>query len=192
MENNNTFEMTKDESRLTYSFLFDEPRLSNKQVDAHLFTDITMDGTFSIGRDPGVPIFQVRPVQLLIPQGTQVVNINIETKECRKFKEDIQRLKGNSKSSLIYRVPKQITGWKIYSFTQSFNQNLKVSLSKNGKRFEDFNCKITSIYETEDYYDYWRPVLYEAEQEISKAYFLKITLLKKILAQVSGLMINLK
>ena len=102
-----------------------------------------------------------------------------DTKKCRKFKEDMTRLEGDSGAVLIYRTPGQITGWKIFSFTESASQNLVVSLSGDEKSYQTAECKIESIYNTSSYYDYWRPVVYKNKDEAPQANFLKIELLEK-------------
>ena len=64
--------------QLEYSFLFEEPTLQTKQYSKGTFTKVEMPGTVSIGNGPGSPTYQARPIKILLPQGTKLLNINVE------------------------------------------------------------------------------------------------------------------
>lgn len=103
----------------------------------------------------------------------------LDTKNCRKFKEDIDRLEGKKNSVLIYRVQGPITGWKIYSFTEAKGQNLTIALSNDGKNYQEVTNRITSTFSGSGDYDYWRSVLYENAGQIPKAQYVRIKLKNK-------------
>ncbi len=102
----------------------------------------------------------------------------LDTHDCRKFKEDIDRMEGKKNSALIYRVPGPITGWRIYSFTEAKGQNLTVFVSGDATDYQEAICKVTGTYSGGDY-DYWRPMLHENETEIPNGQYLKIKLKQK-------------
>jgi mannan endo-1,4-beta-mannosidase len=104
----------------------------------------------------------------------------INTKNCRKFKEDAERFAGNAGSTLIYRVPGPITGWKIYSFTQDTVQNLTVSVfSDKEKTFKEVKGDIISMFIDSGDYDYWRPVLYQYNKMLAGVKYLKLQIKSK-------------
>ena len=106
----------------------------------------------------------------------------VDTRNCRQFKEDMERLSADSAGcALIYRVPGPVTGYRIYSFTEEEGQNLSVSLSEDGKEYTDIQSRVVSAYSGSGEYDYWRPVRVTHQDgfETDRSRYLKITLLKK-------------
>jgi len=103
-------------------------------------------------------------------------NWKLETAECRKFKEDTERLSGDAGDVLYYRVPGSITGWRVYSFTQTKNQNLNLSVSGDDSTYTEVAGPQISLYTGTDDYQYWRPVLYESGTAVPESNLIKIEL----------------
>jgi len=70
-----------DSLYLEYEFSFDKPKLKQLELYDMSFTDISMSGTYSIGQDDGMPIVQIRPVQILLPQGTKLKDISVSIED---------------------------------------------------------------------------------------------------------------
>lgn len=64
-------------TKLSYSILFTEPDLQEKEFYDRTFTRICMEGCLSIGEELGQPCFPVKPIRLLLPQGVDVSNIEL-------------------------------------------------------------------------------------------------------------------
>ena len=77
---------------------------------------------------------------------------------------------------LYYRVPGSITGWRVYSFTQTKNQNLNLSVSGDDSTYTEVAGPQISLYTGTDDYQYWRPVLYESGTAVPESNLIKIEL----------------
>jgi mannan endo-1,4-beta-mannosidase len=62
--------------------------------------------------------------------------LSLETKEARKFKEDMHRLKGITGSSIIYKVEPPIVSWKVYSFFPVNIADFNFYVSADGQNFK--------------------------------------------------------
>ncbi|MFH1101205.1 MAG: CARDB domain-containing protein [Methanobacteriota archaeon] len=69
------------QTQLEYTFLFSEPAFGQIQTELGVFTRVSMPGAFSVGNEPGTPLYLTRPIQLLLPQGTTVSSIEVESTE---------------------------------------------------------------------------------------------------------------
>jgi len=73
--NNNDFGFEKEHILIKKSFY--KPSFFKHNLKNKTFTSFSMKGTLSIGSEPGSPIFPVIPIQILIPYGKQIDEINI-------------------------------------------------------------------------------------------------------------------
>ncbi|MDZ7721267.1 MAG: fibronectin type III domain-containing protein [candidate division KSB1 bacterium] len=103
-------------------------------------------------------------------------NWTVSTENDRSFKEDMQRLSGESGDELIYRVPGTICGWNIYTFTRTKEANAEIWLSADAKEYERVEGGLNTIDTGEGYYGYWRPVLFSQNALQSEARYIKIKL----------------
>ena len=97
-----------------------------------------------------------------------------ETKAARKAKEDPHRLRGESGTSLVYRVDGPLVSWKAYAFLPNGTGKLGGSVSANGSSYRAVSCRTTSFRSGQDAYGTWEPVLVEPERVPPGMFFLKI------------------
>jgi mannan endo-1,4-beta-mannosidase len=100
--------------------------------------------------------------------------LSIETKEARKFKEDIHRLKGMRDSSVIYRVEPPIVSWKIYSFFPQTVSDFNFSVSADGREFKPVRFSRQDYFTGKGDYNYCLPVLYTGTEIGDDTQYLKI------------------
>jgi len=100
--------------------------------------------------------------------------ISIETKQARKFKEDIHRLAGNNGTAVIYNVNEPVLSWKLYAFFPDKIHNFKFSASEDGKEFKKIECEYTDCGGGKGDYGYYRPVLYTGALSPNNYKYLKI------------------
>lgn len=101
--------------------------------------------------------------------------LTIESKQARKFKEDIHRLKGKKNAHVIYKLPKPISRWKVCTFFENKVSDLKFSLSKDGKQYQDVEVDSHMYFSSEGVYGYYKPVEYQGQAWTRDALYLKIT-----------------
>jgi len=100
--------------------------------------------------------------------------LSIETKEARKFKEDMHRLKGMTDSSVIYRVEPPIVSWKIYSFFPQTVSDFNFSVSVDGREFKPLRFSRRDYFAGKGDYNYCLPVLYTGTEIGDDTQYLKI------------------
>jgi mannan endo-1,4-beta-mannosidase len=100
--------------------------------------------------------------------------LSIETKEARKFKEDMHRLKGMRDSSVIYRVEPPIVSWKIYSFFPQTVSDFNFSVSADGREFKPVRFSRRDYFTGKGDYNYCLPVLYTGTEIGDDTQYLKI------------------
>ena len=100
--------------------------------------------------------------------------ITMETRDDRKYKEDMNRAGGKRGSEITYLAGGAIQSVKVYSFEKASKPVLTLSISADGQKFEKAEVA-TSCYamENEDY-KILNPVLYEITSPGSDAQFVKI------------------
>jgi len=81
-------------SYLEYTYTFSQPILEAVSLYGCEFAQIQLDHSFSIGDHPGTPVFQVVPIQLLLPQKTEVdfIEIAVNTIEIDPLKQGFDLL----------------------------------------------------------------------------------------------------
>ena len=103
-------------------------------------------------------------------------NLEIKTRDTRKAKEDAQRAAGNAGDALIYQLPTAIKGFRVFVFFPQDNADPKFAISADGRNYHDLKAGQQDYYQGPGDYNYWRPVLYHAEQLGGDGKFLKIEL----------------
>jgi mannan endo-1,4-beta-mannosidase len=86
--------------------------------------------------------------------------LSVETKEARKFKEAIHRLKGAAGSSIIYKVEPPIVSWKVYSFFPQTVSDFNFYESADGINFKPAKFFRHDYFTGKGDYNYCLPVLY--------------------------------
>jgi hypothetical protein len=100
--------------------------------------------------------------------------LSLETKEARKFKEDMHRLKGIKGSSVIYKVEPPIVSWKVYSFFPQAVSNFNFYESADGQIFKPVKSSRHDYFTGKGDYSYYLPVLYTGTGGSDNAQYLKI------------------
>lgn len=101
--------------------------------------------------------------------------LSVESKQARKFKEDVHRLKGEKNASVIYKLSKPIHRWKVYAFFDGKVADLKFSVSQEGHQFQDVEATARMYFTGEGSYGYCKPVEYQGQAPFENARYLKIT-----------------
>jgi hypothetical protein len=100
--------------------------------------------------------------------------LSLETKEARKFKEDMHRLKGATGDSIIYKVESPIVSWKVYSFFPANIADFNFYVSVDGQNFKPVKFSRHDYFTGKGDYNYCPPVLYTSTGIGSDAQYLKI------------------
>ena len=100
--------------------------------------------------------------------------LSLETKEARKFKEDMHRLKGVKGSSVIYKVEPPIVSWKVYSFFPQAVSDFNFYESADGREFKPVKFSRHDYFTGKGDYNYCLPVLYTSTEISDDAQYLKI------------------
>jgi hypothetical protein len=98
----------------------------------------------------------------------------IKTRDCRKAKEDVNRAAGKAGDALIYRLPTSIEGFRVFTFFPNDVADLKFSISDDGQTYHDIPASKNEYFSGAGDYNYWKPVLYHAENVGGAGRFLKI------------------
>ncbi len=101
-------------------------------------------------------------------------NLEIKTRDCRQAKEDAARAAGKAGDVLIYQLPTSIEGFRVFTFFPGEVVNLKFSISNNGQTYQDVSASRNEYFSGAGDYNYWKPVLYHAENLSGTGRFLKI------------------
>ena len=102
--------------------------------------------------------------------------LEIKTRDCRKAKEDAHRAAGNAGDSLIYRLPASIEGFRVFVFFPGDIADPKFAVSADGTTYRNVTAGKEIYFEGAGDYNYWKPVLYRAENMSGDGKFLKIEL----------------
>ncbi len=102
--------------------------------------------------------------------------LEIKTRDCRKAKEDAHRAAGNTGDALTYRLPTAIEGFRVFVFFPGDVADPKFAVSADGKTYRAVTATREIYFEGAGDYNYWKPVLYRAENPGGDERFLKIEL----------------
>jgi mannan endo-1,4-beta-mannosidase len=106
--------------------------------------------------------------------GNREGTLSVETKEARKFKEDMSRLKGTIGSCIIYKVDSPIVSWKVYSFFPQAVSDFDFSVSADGQNFKPVKFSRHDYFTGKGDYNYCLPVLYSGSEIGDDTQYLKI------------------
>ena len=101
-------------------------------------------------------------------------NLEIKTRDCRKAKEDVDRAAGKAGDALVYKLPTAIESFRVFSFFPGQVADLKFSISDDGQTYHDVPAAKNEYFSGAGDYNYWKPVLYHAENVTGAGKFLKI------------------
>lgn len=101
-------------------------------------------------------------------------NIAIKTDNSRATKEDAHRAAGNAGDALIYQLPTAIKGFRIFTFFPHEVADLKISGSPDGQNYQAITPQRDDYYHGIGDYNYWKPVLYHADNIAGAPKYLKI------------------
>ncbi len=107
---------------------------------------------------------------------TRQGNFEIKTRDSRKMKEDAHRAAGNAGSALIYQLATPVKGFRVFVFFPRDVADLRFSVSDDGKDYRGIQAGREVYFTGAGDYNYWKPVLFHAENVGSGGKFLKIEL----------------
>lgn len=103
-------------------------------------------------------------------------NLEIKTRDCREAKEDVDRAAGKAGDALVYKLPTAIESFRVFAFFPHDIADLKFSISDDGRTYRDVSAGRNEYFSGAGDYNYWKPVLYHAENVTGAGKFLKITM----------------
>jgi mannan endo-1,4-beta-mannosidase len=103
-------------------------------------------------------------------------SLTISLHDSRKAKEDVARAAGSAGDALVYKLPTAIEGFRVFTFFPGEVADLKFSVSDDGQTYRDVSAGRTDYFSGAGDYNYWKPVLYHAENAGGAGKFLKIEL----------------
>ncbi len=112
----------------------------------------------------------------------------IETKDQRKAKEDIYRLKGGKDSWIVYRGLYPLRSIKVMVFFEREVSDFDFLVSSDGTSFKKVEAARRDHFKGTGDYGYWKPVTYEISSVPAGNYFVK--LIFKTDAQISRIEIE--
>jgi len=102
--------------------------------------------------------------------------LEIQSHKCRDAKEDAYRAAGRAGDALVYQLPTAIEGFRVFTFFPGDVADLKFSVSDDGQTYRYVPAGRTDYFSGAGDYNYWKPVLYHAENVSGPGKFLKIEL----------------
>jgi mannan endo-1,4-beta-mannosidase len=100
--------------------------------------------------------------------------LEIQSHKCRDAKEDAYRAAGRAGDALVYQLPTAIEGFRVFAFFPGEVADLKFSVSDDGQTYRYLPAGRTDYFSGAGDYNYWKPVLYHAENVSGSGQFLKI------------------
>ncbi len=91
-------------------------------------------------------------------------NLEIETGDCRSFKEAFSRIHGKKNAEGVYFVPKSFKEIRLFSYESSKKPNIKFYASQDGLNYEQVNYSFDEYKSNEKNYDYLIPRKYTINQ----------------------------
>ena len=104
----------------------------------------------------------------------RVGTLEIQTRDCRKAKEDAHRLAGASGSAIVYRVPGPIQSCRLFAFFPKSVADFRFSSSRDGETYTPIPSESKPVLSGAGDYGYWAPVLIRCKPPIAAARCLKI------------------
>lgn len=101
------------------------------------------------------------------------------TDNARQTKEDMNRIEGGKGSELVYFVPGDMMGFRIYTFSEFEEPTLVITLSPDGINYSEASYDHINYFLGALDYGYLVPMLYESDSVPGEIKFIKITFKKK-------------
>jgi mannan endo-1,4-beta-mannosidase len=98
----------------------------------------------------------------------------VATDDDRRFKEALQRVRGEEGAELVYATPGVIAGLRVLAFAQDTSPALSFALSDDGVTFRDAAVEGRSFVTAAGAYGYWQPILYQAAWTGGQARYIRI------------------
>jgi hypothetical protein len=101
--------------------------------------------------------------------------LEIARRDCRQAMEDAHRVRGQAGSSLVYRLPKPLTGFRVMAFFPKGISDLRFAVSADGSTFTDIPPRrLVRPQSPGADYTYWPPIVFEVDGLKTGARFLRI------------------
>jgi mannan endo-1,4-beta-mannosidase len=101
--------------------------------------------------------------------------LDIQTRDCRKAKEDAHRLAGKVNSEIIYRLPAPIRSCRLDAFFPGAIADFRFAISTDGQNtYTVVPGTRQPHFSGAGDYGYWKPVRYECRLSDAKSQFLRI------------------
>ena len=107
---------------------------------------------------------------------SRAVGMAIDRHNSRKAKEDAHRAFGGPGDMMVYKLPAAVEGFRVFTFFPGNVADLKFSISDDGQTYREVPVGKNEYYAGAGDYDYWKPVLYRAENLSGSGKFVKIEL----------------
>lgn len=104
-----------------------------------------------------------------VPQ--QIKDVAPVTGDDRKFKEIINRLRGDKGSEIIYKIPGKLNEFRVYAFEQEPVSRLAIEGSSDGEIWRTLEVSPQLYMNTETNYGYWIPKIYSYDKDKSLKFF---------------------
>lgn len=99
----------------------------------------------------------------------------VQTRDCRKAREDAHRLGGKAQSAIVYQLPAPVQACRLWTFFPGEIVNFRLLVSADGTTYKEVpSAKQIFSQGGGDDYGYWKPVLFECRPGAADARFLKI------------------
>ena len=98
------------------------------------------------------------------------------SENARRTQEDCHRLAMSPGAEVVYHVDGPIRAWRVYSFAESENGSLAISISADGKNFTPIDAGRQSYASGKNDYGYMTPILFQGKASGAPQSFLKIAL----------------
>jgi mannan endo-1,4-beta-mannosidase len=100
--------------------------------------------------------------------------LDLQTRDCRKAKEDAHRIAGTSGSAIVYRVAGPIQSCRLFAFFPKAVADFRFSTSRDGSGYTSIRSESQPVVSGAGDYGYWTPVLFQCRPADGGARFLKI------------------
>ncbi len=104
----------------------------------------------------------------------RVGTLEIQTRDCRKAKEDAHRLAGAAGSAIVYRLPGPIRSCRLFAFFPKGVADFQFSTSADGETYTRAPSESHPVPSGAGDYGYWAPVMFQSRAFSGDARFLKI------------------
>jgi len=100
--------------------------------------------------------------------------VALETGNTRQAKEDLDRVAGNGRASIVYETPEAMGTCRVCAFFPGAVADLHFYASSDGQRYRKVPAQRHDYFGGEGEYGYFKPVMFEAALDRIEGRFLKI------------------